>query len=76
MWEQGISVADIFAFAGVHHRTMTEYLANRIRIRPHHLVRLAEYLKVDPEALTPPPDCLVIAPRKINWRAKDEMNDA
>lgn len=49
--DAGMTVFDLAVQSGVHNRTLTEYLAGRKAILPHHRLRIADVLDVDPEEL-------------------------
>jgi len=51
-------IADVVRYTGIHHRTMTEYVAGRREIQWHHLVRLADFLKCDRDSLQNTPEII------------------
>lgn len=51
-------IADVVRYTGIHHRTMTEYVAGRRDIQWHHLVRLADFLKCDRDSLQNTPEII------------------
>lgn len=48
----GWTAADFSAITGIHNRTLTDYLAGRKDLLPHHLIAAASVLGCDPDALT------------------------
>lgn len=48
---RGLTATETARLSRVHPRTLTEYLAGRDEIRPHHLAMLAEVLECSPGKL-------------------------
>ena len=48
---QNYTAEDIARLTGIHNRTLSNYLAGRVRILDHHLCQLADVLECEPEDL-------------------------
>lgn len=54
MYEQGFSVEQFSGLTGCSYRTISDYLAGRAHIRPHHLTEFSEALGVPVSELLAP----------------------
>lgn len=53
MVARGVTAIWVAQQAGIHPRTITEYLSGRKKILPHHLAALSTVLQVKPSRLIP-----------------------
>ena len=51
---RSITIKQLERDTGVSHRTMSDYLANRIPIKSHHKPILSDYLDIHPDDLQEP----------------------
>lgn len=49
--ERGLSVRELAEGTGIHSRTLSDYLANRVPILRHHLIEICDALDLEPEEL-------------------------
>lgn len=48
---RNITAIQLSRACDIHPRTLTEYLSGRQHIKPDHMVRVCEYLEVEPDDL-------------------------
>ena len=53
MYAAGLNVVEVAYATGIHHRTLSNYLAYRAQILPGHLIKLCALFECEPEEFDP-----------------------